>query len=591
MIIKKGKLLSLVIALCSFSSTYAQVPLNPLDREEIRQRERQRELDNIEERRTVPGGSSFALPKVGNLPETNCFDVKKLNVLQAPLYPKKQLKILREKWQGKCIDFKAINAILEDVTNWYVKKGYVTTRAYIQPQDISDGSFSVLVVEGKIENYYIQENAKLKRSNIYNAFPGKIGDYLHIRQLEQGLDQINRAPSKNASMQMIPGQEQGGTIVGIANSPAKPWWVSYSLDNDGGENTGNINHRLSAGFDNLFGINDVWSFGFDYSNRKSFWDLFDLFDSPPPNYFYEPDEPNGDSYKYWGSLSIPFKEWTFDISANRYEYFNEVLNPAEMFETSGRSYAVTVGFDRVLHRGQTSKTWLDGSVGIRDTENFVRDVKLEVSDRRETTGNIALNHEITLWQGIFKTRLAYSRGLGWFNASGNVKALYGEEPIEYFFDKFSLDLDYMKPFRIKDNQLVYTGHVYYQHSEDHLPGSERIGLGGKYSVRGFNDAGLYGDRGFYFRNELTWHTKSAHPLYEDILGKLSPYAALDMGGIVKDDDEFAEQGWLAGGALGVKNRENSLLGWDLMVSYPLYKPDWLNEKRDVQFNFNLNLKF
>lgn len=567
-----------------------------LNKTQVRDAARMRELNVEQQRRSVPGGASYSLPQQGLFPDSNCFTIKELKFKGAKKLSQKKRQELKKRWQGRCVDLNDMNGILRGVTDWYVKKGYVTARAFIEPQDISQGHFEVLVVEGRVENYVLQKDVGLKRRQVYGAFPPQPGSYLHIRGLEQGVDQMNKARSKNVSIQMIPGEKRGGTIVGINNQPSKRWWLGYSLSNDGGEESGDLMHRYKGGVDNILNINDVWSFGFDYSNRQGFWDAWEVFDDDIPDYYYNPSEPKGSSRKYWMSMAVPFRNWSFGFDASRYEYSNEVLNPAEMFATSGRSYSLSWGLDRSLYRDQYSKTWLETDFTIRDSESYVEDVLIIANDRRTSTGTVALNHNRTLGKGIFTGRIAYIHGLNWFGATGN-KVIAGDTSgIDYNFHKVSLDLDYMRPFTLKKQQFVLASHLYGQYSDDILPGAERIGLGGLYSIRGFDDAGIGGDSGFYLRNELTWHSNpQSYKKLSKYTGRLSPWLGLDVGGVLSDSYAQEEEGWLAGAALGLKSQGAAWLGinldWDITAAYPLYSPDWVLEHEDTRFNFNIGISY
>ncbi len=567
-----------------------------LNEDLVRDENRQRNLQIEEQRRRIPGGASFSLPGRTSFPASQCFKVEHLSFKGAKKLSASKKAVLRKRWQGRCIDLNDMNSILRSLTDWYVKKGYVTTRAFIEPQDISKGRFEILIVEGRLENYVLEEGVGLKRTQVYGAFPVQPGSYLHIRGLEQGVDQMNKAPSKNVSIQMIPGERRGGTIVGINNAASRPWWFGYKLSNDGGEESGDLMHRFNIGFDNLLRFNDVWRFGYDYSNRQGFWDAWEVFDNEVPNYYYKPSEPEGLSRKYWLSMAVPFRNWSFGFDASRYEYMNEMLSARGAFETRGRSYSLSLGVDRSIYRNQLSKTWLETDITIRDSESFVEDVLVTVNDRRTTTATIALNHNRTIWKGVFTSRFSYMRGLNWLGATGNIDVAGDKGLIDYNFDKLTLDLDYLRPFTLGKQQLVLTTHFYGQYSEDILPGADRVGLGGLYSVRGFDDAGVAGDRGFYLRNELTWHSNPKdYQFLSQYMGRLSPWVGFDVGSVWANDVDEGDKGWLAGAALGFKGQGGRLwkshLDWDITASYPLYSPDWLMEHEDVRVNFNIGVSY
>lgn len=65
----------------------------------------------------------------------------------------------------------------------------------------------------------------------------------------------------------------------------------------------------------------------------------------------------------------------------------------------------------------------------------------------------------------------------------------------------------------------YRGNLALQYSNDILHSSERLSLGDETTVRGFQDFGVQGERGFYFRNELGY----------DGWKMLRPFIAYDIG--------------------------------------------------------------
>ncbi|HCF1927942.1 TPA: ShlB/FhaC/HecB family hemolysin secretion/activation protein, partial [Pseudomonas aeruginosa] len=54
-------------------------------------------------------------------------------------------------YQGRCLGVGQLNALLKAVTDHYLDRGYVTTRAYLPQQDLASGTLRIIVVEGRLE--------------------------------------------------------------------------------------------------------------------------------------------------------------------------------------------------------------------------------------------------------------------------------------------------------------------------------------------------------------------------------------------------------------------------------------------------------
>ena len=115
-------------------------------------------------------------------------------------------------------------------------------------------------------------------------------------------------------------------------------------------------------------------------------------------------------------------------------------------------------------------------------------------------------------------------------------------------------------------------------------GTERIGIGGQYSVRGFRDDTLAGDTGGYWRNELAWNPDLA-PLgaVGAFVDYVQPYAAFDWGWIKKDHSEIRERGTLSGAALGLRTA-GKYFSLSVEYAHGLHSPEFL-EKNGHEVNF------
>lgn len=89
------------------------------------------------------------------------------------------------------------------MTNAYIKGGYITSRAFVNPNPPEEGVLEILVIEGTVEKIIINDGKA--KGQEFTAFPGLTGGPLNLRDIDQGLDQLNRLPSNNTVMQIEPG--------------------------------------------------------------------------------------------------------------------------------------------------------------------------------------------------------------------------------------------------------------------------------------------------------------------------------------------------------------------------------------------------
>lgn len=122
------------------------------------------------------------------------------------------------------------------------------------------------------------------------------------------------------------------------------------------------------------------------------------------------------------------------------------------------------------------------------------------------------------------------------------------------------------PMQIGNQSWVYSGFWYGQWSRTPLVIQDRLALGGRYSVRGFDaDTPLVGDNGWFLRNDLALVLGSGQ----------QAYVALDYGRIGRQAEDASLRGdRLAGAALGLRGRVGRW-NWDGFVGVPVDKPEGL----------------
>lgn len=238
---KCGQLTAQGFVLCVvFGSVVSSVWASPGDEDLIRERQNrllEEQQRRLEELRSLPGKA--AQPAPSQRPEdVRCFDISTIELKGADSLSASDRQALLKPFIGQCLGVSQLNALLKAITDLYLARGLVTSRAYLPQQDLSSGHLQVMVVEGRLESFRTDDSSGLSERELAMAFPGSAGQLLNLREIEQMVDQLNRLPSNQAQMELSPGEAVGGSRVLVRNAPQKPWRASLSRNNEGQRSTG-----------------------------------------------------------------------------------------------------------------------------------------------------------------------------------------------------------------------------------------------------------------------------------------------------------------------------------------------------------------
>jgi hemolysin activation/secretion protein len=530
-----------------------------LQEQALRQQETRREELRREHREALTSPPKGETPEQlelrGGVPGGPCLDTKSVTFSGVTVLGTRELQALTAAFVGRCLTLEDVDNLLRAVTNAYIGKGYVTTRAMISPRGYAGGNLDILVVEGRVEGVGFA-GAEGTTPGLRTAFPGMSGSVLNIRDIEQGLDQLNRLPSNNATVELVPGGTPGTTNVRISNQPTKTWRASVGLDNSGQPATGRDQYLLHFSKDNLLGLSDLLSLSMNADLRGL----------------------QGHSHRskaFNAIYSVPYGWWTFTGSLGFSDYASSVSGAGVEYGTKGDSTSAALDIDRVIHRDAVSKTAIGASLTRRDTRNFLEDQKLETSSRTLTSLGISVSHSRRLAGGVAQGRVEWAQGLPILGAEGD-HSLGNDEPRSQF-SKFALSVSYQRMFRLCGADLTWSTQAFGQWSPHTLPGAERLGIGSRDTVRGFHEESLSGDIGAYIRNELALNVFDAArgpSILSSWVDALDLYVGYDAGFIRPDDKEDEERGEVQGVTAGARSTGGSLIT-DIAVSHALDAPSFL----------------
>jgi hemolysin activation/secretion protein len=519
--------------------------------EQIQQRQQEqlrRDLENA--RRAVPpsGANLRAAPEAPAVtPKGACHEIREIEILNSPHLRDSARAMINQRFAGQCLGVSEITEILGLITKDYVEQGYVTARAYLPAQDLTQGKLTIEVVEGRISKFKIDDNGA-NSVPVGSIFPGREGKVLNLRDLEQGIDQINQLRSNNARLEIVPGETPGDSSVVVHNEPTRPVHLLASYDNQGQAGTGAQEASATVSFDNLAKLGEQLS----VTGRSSFFSADDH------------------STKSGGvDLWIPYgyNSWTASYLASSYRNLL-VLPSGSGYLANGDTHIGTVGWNRVMYRDDVGNFSIGASLSSKGTNNFLAGSLLEVNSPTLTPLDLKTAYSRVLRSGgLFHGSLDYTHGLTIFGATHDSNLASSYQPHAQY-DKLSADLQLNRPFDAVGQHWSYDSELALQKALGRgLYASEKMLIGSFYTVRGYYNNSLSGDNGLYWRNTVSL-LRQVHIGDQAVDARF--YTGLDVGRVTNLDDALAS-GNLSGGTIGVKGQWKGVT-CDLFWSTPISKP-------------------
>ncbi|MGF7220035.1 hemolysin activation/secretion protein [Pantoea agglomerans] len=530
-----------------FISNVMAAPVTPGDLDVIQNQQQQRLQQDQQQRDALTQAHQVELQKTESAPASGpCFEINQISLQQASLITPDTQKRLVAPYINQCLSLDRINQLVRAISEWYVQRGYITSRAFLTEQNLSHGTLNITVLEGKLEAIHLQ-GASARQLNM--AFPTRAGRILNLRDIEQGMEQINRLRTTPVQIEIIPSSQPGYSIVNLTSTPEFPLTLGLNMDNSGQRSTGIGQLSASLVGNDLLGVADRWFVSGGRSSAFSDW---------------------RDAQNFQAGVSVPYGYGLLDYSYSWSNYHSRFNANSFDWYSNGDNISNRLSGSWVLFRNGQIKTGLQLGLNHYVSHNWLNETLLESSSRKLTSLQIGFNHTQKIAGGVATLNPMLSRGMPWFDAESD-KGKSDDFP-KAEFRKWSVSSSYQRPVTQK---MWWLSSFYAQWSPDRLYGSERLTIGGENSVRGYKEQYLSGDVGGYLRNELNYSLFTL-----PAIGEVSTTLALDGGWLQSDKQDRYAAGTLWGSSLGLGTRNahvSTQLSLGIPVSYPNYlAPDRLS---------------
>lgn len=435
--------------------------------------------------------------------------------------------------------------VRKEITDYYTKKGYIATGAFIPPQELRDGKIKIVVIEGKLSEIIFEQENIVNKKYIKNRLPGN-GTVLNYNSLKVSLSSLQKSPFIKNIKGKITFTEVGKIklLLDIEENPriTKEFNLSNTFSSSIGEFGGQAKFQFNA-----LGIGDLLETS---TTRTEGLEQFSALYSLPLN-------------QYDTQLTLKY------ITASS----NLVVNELEELDINGEftSYYLELNQPISLNKNQQ----LDIKVGfnIERSESFILD-DFSFSFVDGFNSGINRTSELSFLQQF--SRKGLNKSFVFFSAFNVGVNIFEPTITEQGRDSLYWNWQFQSQAIVQlSSTFNWISDFKLQLSPDNLLPSKQFSLGGVSSVRGYNRNLFLGNNGISIANEIQTS------IYKTNNSDLRIIGFIDGGRVWGNSADNAINQNLLSSGLGLQYLSNKLFNIRLDYAFPLTNTDDLGSQSSI----------
>ena len=480
--------------------------------------------------------------------EVITFELKKIVTDASAVLTDAELDAIIKPYEGKQVQLNDIYAIVDKINALYNDKGYVTCRAFLPPQTITDGTVKLLLVEGRTGSTIVNNNKYTKTKYITNRMHLAKGEIANIKQLNKDLLLFNATNSTQLRIMMKAGTEPGTTDYEItAYEPMRDTWTIFE-DNAGSDTSGQYRTGFFFNTKSLSGNCDALSLGTVISEGTK-----------AANVMYSRSLGRSGT-----KMNLMYSTNAVEVVKGEYE---------DMIKGHANSYAI--GFTQPIVVNETTRTELSLDYNRQNSKTDFMPAGTRFNIVDDSVQDFSLGFAITNYGAshVFYQKHSYVRGY-----SESTPDMSAQKSQNFGFYKFNAM--YQK--------LYKAGQMWSLRADAQWSGSEgmvssrQFYMGGMYSVRGYKENYLGGDGGFTFSAEY------AVPV---INKNTSAFTFFDYGHVYGNGQSDDQHNVLSSVGLGIRSTINQYCSASLILGIPLQREFSAEKVSKTRLHFIVNGQF
>ncbi|MCC0175869.1 ShlB/FhaC/HecB family hemolysin secretion/activation protein [Waterburya agarophytonicola K14] len=444
--------------------------------------------------------------------------------------------------------------VRREITNYYTKKGYIATGAFIPPQNLSDGKIKIVVIEGKLSEIVFKQDNIVNKKYIINRLPDN-GKVLNYNSLIASLSSLQ----KSRFIENIKGETtfvEVGKIKLLLDIKENPRITKeFNLSNTFSSSIGEFGGQAKFQF-NALGIGDLLETSI---TRTQGLEQFTALYSLPLN-------------QYETQLTLKY------ITASS----NLVLDELEELDINGEFTSYSLELNQPISLDINQQLDIKIGFNVERSESFILD-DFSFSFVDGFNNGINRTSELSFTQQFSKKGLNKSFVLlSIFNIGVNI---FEPTITEQGRDSLYWNWQFQSQGIVRlSSTFNWISDFKLQLSPDQLLPSKQFSLGGVSSVRGYNRNLFLGNNGISIANEIQTS------IYKTSNSDFRIIGFIDSGRVWSSSAGNAINQNLLSSGFGLQYLSNKLFNIRLDYAFPLTNTDNLgSESSTSNLTFSVQL--
>jgi hemolysin activation/secretion protein len=399
--------------------------------------------------------------------------ITKITVEGADALSASDVQKIISKYEGTELSLKQAKKIADQISGLYRQKGLLTSRAYLPPQSLKEGTLLIKVVEGKVGSVEVRGNRYFKTSLLKDRLDMPVGGYFDYSALQRSLVYINEHPDRSAKASIVPGKTVGTTDVIVDVKDRLPVHVGFEYDNFGSRYIDKSRYATTLEHNNITGHDDKLFYKFQTSEGQ----------------FMRMQQ---------GRYSLPLSS-TSNIGGYFVDSKLKLGREYEASESRGKARIYGMFYDKALVQKTDLEVRYNLGYDHKSIVNFINGSKTSRDELRVLKNGVDFDISDNYGRNILS--LEYDAGFpGIMGGMAAKDAMASRDGSGAKFQKGLLTFYRLHPTPFETSLLWKNTAQLSNHS---LTSSEQFQIGGPSSVRGYTPAEASGDKGYYTSMELS----------------------------------------------------------------------------------------